>query len=208
MAQQIINTGNTTNDGTGESLRDAFTAVNDNFSEIYAAGPVDSNVVISGNTIGVIGTNNNLVLAGNGIGNIQANSTIVPSINAVYDIGAANAQFDTVYSTYFSGNGSLLTGVTGIGTLASLSVTGNITGGNVLTGGLISATGNITGGNLVASATVRLFGYTVATLPTAGTVGRTAYVTDAVTPTYLGALVGGGAVRTPVFDNGTAWVSY
>ena len=47
MAQQIINTGNTANDGTGESLRNAFTAVNENFSEIYAAGPVDSNVVIS-----------------------------------------------------------------------------------------------------------------------------------------------------------------
>ena len=101
MAQQIINVGASANDGTGEPLRDAFQSVNENFSEIYAAGPVDSNVVISGNTIGVLGTNNNLVLAGNGIGNIQANSTIVPSIDAVYDIGAANAQFDTIYSTYF-----------------------------------------------------------------------------------------------------------
>ena len=63
-------------------------------------------------------------------------------------------------------------------------------------------------GNIVANAPVRLQGYTVATLPTAGTVGRTAYVTDATAPTYLGTLTGGGAVRTPVFDNGTAWVSY
>ena len=43
----------------------------------------------------------------------------------------------------------------------TLSVTGNVTGGNLLTGGLVSSTGNITGGNLVtlglanvASATV------------------------------------------------------
>jgi hypothetical protein len=39
-----------------------------------------------------------------------------------------------------------LTNTTYNGTL--VSVTGNVTGGNVLTGGLISATGNVTGGNL------------------------------------------------------------
>jgi hypothetical protein len=49
--------------------------------------------------------------------------------------------------------------------------------------------------------------YTVATLPAAGTAGRRAYVTDALAPTFLGALTGGGAVVTPVFDNGTAWVA-
>jgi len=50
-------------------------------------------------------------------------------------------------------------------------------------------------------------GFTVATLPTAGTAGRRAYVTDALAPTFLGTLTGGGAVVTPVFDNGTAWVA-
>lgn len=55
--------------------------------------------------------------------------------------------------------------------------------------------------------TVATAGYTVATLPAAGTAGRRAYVTDATAPTYLGALVGGGAVVCPVFDNGSAWVS-
>jgi len=50
-------------------------------------------------------------------------------------------------------------------------------------------------------------GYTVATLPAAGTVGRRTYVTDAVSPTFLGTLTGGGSVVTPVFDNGTKWVS-
>ena len=49
-------------------------------------------------------------------------------------------------------------------------------------------------------------GYTVATLPT-GVVGMRAYVTDALLPTYLGTLTGGGAVKCPVFYNGTAWVS-
>jgi hypothetical protein len=62
-------------------------------------------------------------------------------------------------------------------------------------------------GNLSVTGTVRTQGYTVATLPAAGTKGRRAYVTDALAPTYLGALTGGGAVNCPVFDNGTIWVS-
>lgn len=53
----------------------------------------------------------------------------------------------------------------------------------------------------------QLKNYTVATLPV-GVEGDTAYVTDATAPTYLGALVGGGAVKCPVFFNGTIWVSH
>lgn len=62
-------------------------------------------------------------------------------------------------------------------------------------------------GAVASNSTIKTGGYTVATLPAAGTVGRRAYVTDALAPTYLGALVGGGAIKCPVFDNGTAWVS-
>ena len=50
-------------------------------------------------------------------------------------------------------------------------------------------------------------GYTVATLPAAGIMGRRAYVTDALTPTFLGPLTGGSNTVTPVFDNGSAWVA-
>jgi len=62
-------------------------------------------------------------------------------------------------------------------------------------------------GTIKASATIRLPGYTVATLPT-GTIGDTAYVTDALAPTFLATIVGGGAVKTPCFFNGTNWVGY
>lgn len=58
---------------------------------------------------------------------------------------------------------------------------------------------------VTADVPIRLKGYTVATLP-AGTVGDTAYVTDALAPTFLATVVGGGAVVTPVFYNGTNWV--
>jgi hypothetical protein len=53
----------------------------------------------------------------------------------------------------------------------------------------------------------RVAQYTVSTLP-AGVQGDTAYVTDALAPTYLAVVVGGGAVVSPVFYNGTAWVSH
>jgi len=48
--------------------------------------------------------------------------------------------------------------------------------------------------------------YTVATLP-AGILNDMAIVSDATAPTYLGTLVGGGAVVCPVWNNGTNWVS-
>lgn len=57
----------------------------------------------------------------------------------------------------------------------------------------------------VAIGAVRLKDYTVLTLPIA-TKGDCAYVTDAVTPSYMTTVVGGGSVTTPVFYNGTNWV--
>ena len=48
--------------------------------------------------------------------------------------------------------------------------------------------------------------YLVANLP-AGILNDMAIVTDAVSPTYLGTLTGGGSTVTPVWYNGTAWVA-
>lgn len=60
---------------------------------------------------------------------------------------------------------------------------------------------------VIANVPVRLKGYTVATLPI-GTQGDTAFVTDALAPTFLATIVGGGTVVTPVFYNGANWVGY
>ena len=62
------------------------------------------------------------------------------------------------------------------------------------------------GGVAIHNAPVRLKSYTVAGLP-AGNQGDTAYVTDALAPAFLTAVVGGGAVVTPVFYDGTNWVA-
>lgn len=54
---------------------------------------------------------------------------------------------------------------------------------------------------------IQVKGYTVATLPT-GVQGDIAYVTDALAPTYLGTIAGGGSVVTPVFFDGTNWIAH
>ena len=113
MTQQIIDTGLVANDGTGESLRNAFTAVNNNFANIWAAGPVDTQVIIYSNVVSTNVTNLDLRLAGNGIGTITVESTVVPSIDRVYDLGTPTKQYDSVYAQYYFGNGAFLTGISG-----------------------------------------------------------------------------------------------
>jgi hypothetical protein len=52
---------------------------------------------------------------------------------------------------------------------------------------------------------IKLKEYTVATLPT-GTKGDVAFVNNALTPTFLAPVVGGGSIVVRVFHNGTTWV--
>ena len=147
MSQQIIDVGAAANDGTGESLRNAFTAVNSNFTEIYTAGPVGSNIAISGNVITNTALNGNIVLKPNGIGAIQANAAVLPSIDNVYDLGSAALRFDTVYAGYYYGNGAFLTGISGGSGNGQAIVNGtsnvaiSTANGNVTIG--INGTGNV-----------------------------------------------------------------
>jgi hypothetical protein len=67
---------------------------------------------------------------------------------------------------------------------------------------VLDGTSGITSNSGVLIANV----YTVATLPTVGTAGRKAFVSNALTPTFGSTVVAGGAVTVPVYDNGTAWI--
>jgi len=122
------------------------------------------------------------------------------------NVGSAGAPvvFNGALGTPSSGTVTNLTGT------ASININGTVGATTPTTGAFttLAASGasTLTGGAILG-APARLKNYTVATLP-AGTQGDTAFVTDATAPTYLGALVGGGAVVTPVFYNGAAWVSY
>jgi len=66
-----------------------------------------------------------------------------------------------------------------------------------------SANTTFTASDVISTRVVRLQGYTVGTLPTPAVVGDTCYVSDSLTPTYGATAVGGGAVVSKVFYNGS-----
>jgi len=125
MSQIIINTGNVANDGTGDPLRTAFNDVNTNFTQLFSAGPANSNITIANNTIQVTNTNGNLRLATNGIGVIVPATNMVPDITNIRYIGTSTNRFNTVFSQYLDANSATLSG--------SLYVGGdlNVVGGTI-----------------------------------------------------------------------------
>ena len=133
MAQIIINTGNVANDGQGDPLRVAFNDTNTNFTQIFTAGPVGSNIKIANNTISTTNTNGNLILAPNGIGSIVTSGPVMPDIPGVRMIGSNANPFNTVYSKYVDANLGIFSG--------NLYVSGNINvNGNVVTVGYSNLT--------------------------------------------------------------------
>jgi hypothetical protein len=138
---------------------------------VSATGNVTGNYIL-GNGASLTGVITSVANINNGTSNV----TVVSSGgNVTVGVGGTSnvAVFDTtglfVTGNITSGNvsatnitGTLTTAsqtnITAIGTLGSLSVSGNITGGNLLTSGLVSATGNITGGNLLINGSAVITG--------------------------------------------------
>jgi len=142
MAQLIIDTGAAANDGTGDPLRTAFTETNTNFTAIFTAGPVDSNVRITNNTILTLNTNGNLVLAPNGVGKVVANVDIVPNTANIRNLGSGSNRWNTVYTQYLNATETtILSGDVTVG--GNLTVTGDsIELGNIITDALTIQLGN------------------------------------------------------------------
>ena len=104
----------------------------------FVNGTTEGNIGASGANINfnVAGVSNVVVMTSTGL---VATGLTSPSVtkngsNAVGNIGSSSNYFNSTFSANYLGD--------------AVSVTGNITGGNILTGGVISSTGNITGGNL------------------------------------------------------------
>lgn len=102
--------------------------------------------------------------------------------------------------------------ITSVGTLTSLTVSGNISVGNANLGNLLVANfatinNNLTATGNIIAAVVKTTPIAVASLPSAVTVGAgaRAFVTDADSTTFNAAVVGGGSNNMPVFSNGTGW---
>lgn len=91
MTQQVINIGGTSNDGTGDPLRTAFTKCNQNFAELYAKGAAGSNLDLSNNEIAATNSNGNIELTPNGAGRVvivDDSVTINTSKTPVSSVGA------------------------------------------------------------------------------------------------------------------------
>ena len=188
---------------------------------------------VSGGIISVTGFNGIYLSMGNGMGATIASNVSFAFTNTAAD---SNATTDTFITRKAAANllfGTFDAAAPVAQTLSVQSVvagTSNTAGANfTITGSQGTGTGvggdiifqvapaSTTGSTQNALATaMRVYNnktvtigaaFTVATLPTAGTQGRRTWVTDALAPTFLGTLTGGGAVVTPVFDNGSAWVA-
>lgn len=145
-----------------------------------------------------------------------SNSTTYPGIFA----GAGSSGSKGIEVNTVSGGDAvyLKSNMTGSGgTASSLLLIDNIATGNDITPirikkegvevAKIDYLGNGSFNNVTLNSVLKLKAYTVGTLP-AGAVGDMAYVTDALAPAYNVTVVGGGAIRVPVFYNGTNWTAH
>ena len=130
----------------GENLNTAFTKINTNFDQIWAAGPVNSNVKISENTIYTLDTNGNLVLNPNGIGDVVANAHVVPDTTLIRNLGSPTKVWNELYVNYLQAGGFNPSSITiPVGNL-------HILGGYNHTFLQTDGAGNLSWGNPVAAA--------------------------------------------------------
>ena len=147
-----------------------FSAGNiDSGSQVNATGNITTQGYFVGNFIGNIVANitnvpgpGGAVLFNDGAGNVAATAGLVfnnSGPNVLTVIGSYSAT-GNVTGNYLNGNGAFITGLPASYSNANvssflasfgsntISTTGNITGSNILTNGIVSATSTITGGNL------------------------------------------------------------
>jgi hypothetical protein len=175
--------------------------------------------------------------SGNGLFNVVGTNTLGPRLGFSTTNGNTNPDLQltraAAASLQLGANTATASATATAQTIKGPNATGTTSTGGSLT--LAGGTGTTAGGSVIlaASATTGapatavtvnnnavttfakppvLPAYTVATLPATAANGMVqgahAIVTDAVLPTYLGALTGGGAVVCPVFYNGASWVSH
>ena len=197
----ISATGNVTGNyilGNGALLTGVITSVAN-----INSGTSNVTVVSSGGnvTVGIGGTSNVAVFSTEAV---TVKGNVLPSANITYDLGTSTQRWKDLWlsnSTIYLGNAqisanataititnpaggnTILQGATPSITGNTVSVSGNITGGNVVTGGLISASGNITGASISTSGVVSATGNV-----TGGNINTNTIVGTALTFKSTGAL--------------------
>ena len=121
-------------------------------NSISTTGNVDAGNVLIGDLLGagnVTATGNvtGAYILGNGslLSNITGANVTGTVANATFAVSSGSA------TTAATVTGNAQANITSVGTLTSLSVTGNTTTGNLLTGGIVSAVGNVTGNYFIGN---------------------------------------------------------
>jgi hypothetical protein len=143
------------------------------FVQNYSANSITSgtsNVVVANNSnVSIAVAGSNIAVFSSGTQNITGN--IIPTANVTYDLGSATNRFKDLYlanNSIFLGNVTLAatsteltvngaTVITASGS-STLSLTGNITGGNLISNAAVIATGNVSGGNITTAGQVAATG--------------------------------------------------
>jgi hypothetical protein len=197
-------------------------------------------VSLGGNvTVGINGTSNVAVF---GSSETTFAGNILPAANITYSLGSSTQRWKDLYvsnSTIYLGEYALTTTgnalvfdnqiVITANSTSPVITTGNVTGGNLITSGVVSATGNITGGNILGNgraltslnatnidtgtlAQARLANSVITLGNTALTLGATvttvAGLSSVTSTTFVGALTGAattaGTVTTAAQPNITS----
>jgi hypothetical protein len=144
--------GNLTVQGTSTAIDTTITTIED--PVIVLASTQTGSPTVDIGFLGERGTSNNIAFVWNEASDefvtaftstAETNTTITITSYANFHTNDANIGGNLVINGTTSQIGNVL---------GNLNITGNVTGGNLLTPGLISATGNITGGNLIADGAV------------------------------------------------------
>jgi hypothetical protein len=180
-----------------------------------AAGVLAKSVVSMGPvtlTAGTLQLSDTLIYAAANTGNAITQS--VGSVITVNNCQTLIPDLTNVARNSFGGFYSILNAVydkansTFAGTsLNSILYSQYINADRLTIGQLISATGNITGGNISTAGVVKTGSFVTGTIPTASGVGAgaRAFVTDADSVTFGNLYTGGSGNAMPVWSNGTSW---
>ncbi|WP_353482977.1 hypothetical protein [Haliscomenobacter sp.] len=164
----------------------------------YVAGVVSATGNITGNYFVGNGSQLTGIVSSYGNANVVANLAALGSnpVSTTGNITAGNIIAGTldavnlVINRISSDDSTFVTVEDGLNVVGDIDLSGNITGGNVSTAGVVKTGSFVTG-----------------TIPTAAGVGAgaRAFVTDATSVTFGNLYVGGAANAMPVWSDGAAW---
>jgi filamentous hemagglutinin len=124
------------------------------WAQISEIGNVSVSVIQNGTSNVLIGDiSGNPAVSVNGVSNVAVFTTTGVTVTA--NVAAANVNATNIYGLVST---AAQPSITSVGTLSSLNVTANVTGGNLVTAGQAVVTGNVSGGNIVTVGTVAATG--------------------------------------------------